>query len=399
MAFLFLTGFMAVNAAVKKNMANKRAWLLAALLALPAGVWAESTADRLYEASLPALDQSDSERRKILRTGLESVIVRVSGQTDFRDNTVIREALNNADAYLLQFTYSSLPDAEKAALRSETETKNRLAAKSGGANKSPALPPTVRINLAFSPEAVKALLRKAQLPIWPANRPSVLVWVVSDSGAGKQQLLASDPAQAFLLQEAKRRGLPLMFPMNDIKDQLTLGVDRLWNLDQAAITEAAQRYGEGSVLVGKATQLPTGEWQGSWLYLLKGQSWSLESNSEDFESFLSQGINEAIRVQVQRYSAVAASGAGTVALVVSGVNNLKDYANTLQFLKNLDPVQSLRVTAVKGNVLYCALELDGDSQVLRELIALGAVLVPDETASAAEPQAETSTLHYRLADR
>ena len=392
---------------MKKNMANKQALRLgvlaafpillsAVLLALPVGSWAASPAAALYEASIPVLDQSDSERRKTLRTGLESVIVRVSGQTDFRDNPVIKEALGNADAYLLQFTYSALSESEKTALRIETETKNRLAARSAGANKSsPALPPTIRINLTFSPEAIKALLRKAQLPIWPANRPSVLVWVVSDAGAGKQQLLASDPAQDFLLKEAKRRGLPLMLPMNDLKDQLALGVERLWNLDQAAIAEAAQRYGEGSVLVGKAMQLPGGEWQGSWLYLLKGQSWSLESNSEDFETFLSQGINEAIRVQVQRYGAVSASGAGTVPLVVTGVGNLKDYANTLQFLKNLDPVKSVRVTAVKGNILYAAVELDGDSQILRELIALGSLLVPDETV-ATEPQAEGS-LYYRLA--
>lgn len=375
--------------------------LLSAFFLCSVPAQASLSVDQLYETSLLALDQGDSERQKSLREGLLQVIVRISGQTDFQDNVVIREALANPDTYLQQFGYVSLSDTEKADLRAATDTKNRLDSKTRSAKKlPPSMPPTIRIKLRFARESINSLLRKAQLPIWPANRPSVLAWVVIDGvGVGGKRLLnPSDPAQGFLLREASRRGLPVVLPMNDLKDQVGLGADRLWNLDQVAIAEASQRYGEDSILVGRVTQVAAGQWQGSWLYVLKGQSWLRESSADDLEALLAQGVNEAIKIQVERYGIRPDSSANSVLLAISGVNSVRDYATTVTFLKNLEAVKSLRITEVKADVVHCAIEIEGDSQMLRELIVLGSVLVAEDESIGGQATDVTppATLHYRF---
>jgi len=371
----------------------------------PPSAVAATTLEHLYDVSLLAVDQSDGERQKSLRQGLEQVLVRTSGQTDFSGNTPVQEALSNPDAYVQQFSYVSLTEAEKADIKARAESQSHPLP--SPATALSVVLPTIRMNASFSPELVKALLRKAQLPLWSSARPSVLVWLVVDGGSGKYLLNQSDNAYSFLLQEAARRGLPVVLPMNDLNDQVALGVNRLWDLDQAAIAEASQRYGEGSVLVGRIAHMPTGQWQGNWLYLLKGQSQLIDGNDEDTEAFITHGIDAVVQAQVQRFGISPTSLANKVNLEISGVDSLKAYADTLTFLKSLDLVTSVAVTSVHDTTLRCALEIEGESSLLQELTGLGHVLISEDPPEPATPTTpttapqlkvttETPTLHYRF---
>jgi len=365
----------------------------------------DHTPEHLYEVSLLVVDQSDGERQKSLRDGLEKVLIRTSGQTDFSGSPEIQEALATPDVYLQQFGYVSLTELEKTDLKAGAlnHPVSKISVTSKGITpKLPELTPTIRMNASFSPELIKALLRRAQLPVWPSNRPSVLVWLVADNGSGKHLVTQSDSSYSFLLQEAERRGLPVVLPMNDLNDQVILGANRLWDLDQAAITEASQRYGEDSILVGRIAQTSPGQWQGNWLYLLKGQSQLIDSSDEGLEDFVVHGISAAVQMQVLRYGISPSSTVHRIELEISGIDSLDHYANALLFLKNLDLVKSAVVTAVHDTTLYCALEIDGDSQLLQELIGLGHVLVSEDPAETATPvipdtkaTTEISPLRYR----
>jgi hypothetical protein len=327
---------------------------------LPLYVQAESTTETYYKASVPVSDQSESERLRALREGLQQVLVRISGQTSFADNIFIQEALANPETYVRQFGYTSLANTEKTGSKTAVKQAAPMA-----------------VNTSFVPNSVSTLLRRAQLPIWPVNRPSVLAWVVADAGNGKQMINQVDGAREFLIAESARRGLPLVMPMNDLNDQVALDPDRLWNLDQTAVGEASKRYGEDSILAGKVVQVSPGQWQGNWLYLLNGQSITAENTSETLEAFLATGIELAVQTHVQRYGMNTTDNRHTVEIGISGVDTLKRYTDVLSFLKKLEIISAVKVLALDAGSLQVSVEISGDGVSLQEMIGLGRLLLPD----------------------
>ena len=108
----------------------------------------------------------------------------------------------------------------------------------------------IGLDVSFDQKLVDRLIRQAQLPILPSNRPRLLVWVITDDiNYGRrfinepvsQQGLLDDYAPQLMsaLDDAMQdRGIPYLLPIYDLEDQISLPVNQAWSLNTDLIASA-----------------------------------------------------------------------------------------------------------------------------------------------------------------
>ena len=305
----------------------------------------------LYEAEVPVADHGRQALANASRDALAEVLVKVSGSVEVLQNPVLVEELGRARGHVQQYSYTRDEDAQ-----------GDLAAR-----------------FEFDSSVVTRLLKQAGAPLWTANRPSVLVWVVVQEGGGRQFVnweLAPEVLES-LQQGFARRGVPLRIPLLDIQDAAALNADQVWRLQAAPILSASQRYGVEDVLAGRLTALSTGEWVGDWSYLSANDRIDRSMSTATVDEFLGGGITLVAEQMANRY-AVAASGAviGGISLSVTGVNSYNDYARIVAWLEGLELVEHANIESVRGDQIQLRLVAQADAGQLRSTIELNDRLVP-----------------------
>ncbi|MDR9828809.1 DUF2066 domain-containing protein [Vibrio sp. FNV 38] len=196
---------------------RKIALLLISLISLPLMAM---TQVNLYQSSI-MIDQEAQNGDQLARSqGLEQVIVRASGDANAASNPVIKKAIGKTSQYITQISYASRGEEQE-------------------------------VRLVFSEPRVRALLTQAELPYWPAQRKTVLVWLVEEEAA--QRMISWDYADtqymATLRDSAQARGLPLTFPLGDFEDITSIEVSDVWGGFEDVIEQSSQRYPADAVLV------------------------------------------------------------------------------------------------------------------------------------------------------
>ncbi|HSX86186.1 MAG TPA: DUF2066 domain-containing protein, partial [Cellvibrio sp.] len=211
-----------------------RLWLL---LVLPLAGWVSAGQKvDIYRADVLVKSQTEAERNAAARASFGELVVRVTGQRNALEHPAIQQVLLQAQNYLFGFTYKST--AEKI-----TEDGKSL--------------PALALQLNYEPQAIEQLLREAQLPLWPATRPKLLVWLVYKDSTGLHQVPQVVDMRA-LSAQAKYRGLPVVLSKQDLEDSLSLTADDLWAVNLEKIKAASQRYKADAVLIGRYTPTSLG---------------------------------------------------------------------------------------------------------------------------------------------
>ncbi|MEQ8514677.1 MAG: DUF2066 domain-containing protein [Chromatocurvus sp.] len=323
--------------------------LLCVCLAQPA---ASRVVEDLYSARISVPDRSQASLDTAAREGLEEVLVKITGSRDVVSLPVLERAVRDAQDLLQQFSYQSGADGDDLVLE-----------------------------LSFSSETVRGLVIEAGAPLWTANRPQVLVWLVIDGPGGRRLVGAEDhPGLVGQLRQAfERRGLPLAMPILDLEDVVALSPGDAWRQDLAQIMQASARYPAEQVLVGRAAALSGGRWLGDWL-LYDGRSRSDRPVIADSaEGFLGAGVDLVADVVAGRFALTSdlAGGTSGARLEVSGVATYTDYAAIVSWLESIELVEYANVEWLRGDRLTLNLVAQTDLQSLRPLIELNDRLLPD----------------------
>lgn len=324
---------------------------LITLFILLAGPVRAERVDGLFEADVPVEAQDDASRRAAVRSGLETVFVKLTGSRRALENPALVASLSDADRYLLQFSYKS---AEALPARDGTR-------------------PRALLHVSFQPAAVEDLLRRAGEPILPATRPVTLLWLVIDDGVERRMLAreAEPDIVQWLLYAATQRGMPLGFPLLDLEDTLTVSTDQLWAMDTTAVTEASGRYGADSVLLGRMARLSTGEWIGEWRHLLVDQSLYLDARAPDVAGLSEQLVDRLAEAIAERYGIVPSlESAVGVSVTVSGIDSVSAFRQVSDLLARLASVRDLRVRRLEGDRVAFELFTDSEPAGLAQEITL-----------------------------
>ena len=334
-------------------------------LGVQAPLWADQVTD-LYEVTVPVTSQDRKERSEAIREAFSEVLVRVSGRPDIvnsPDYPHIQTALERATHYAQQFRYRQLPVQP-------------------GTSDQPAFALWVR----FDETAITHLLRSNNLPVWGMTRPSTLVWIAIDE-RGQRELISNDSKQealSILLQQAKRRGVPLTLPLLDLTDRTSLRVSDVWGNFESTILRASQRYQTEAVLVGRVYKT-SGGWNARWsLYAdSRRRDWSLTGST--INDVLVSGIDVTAETLAMRYAQVGETNDGKVLLQVKEIKSLADYNRTLQYLKSISAVSAVNPYEVAANNAIFELITSAGRLGISRAVSLGHTLVSEPVQSVPIP--------------
>lgn len=322
---------------------------LAALLAC--GPARADRVDGLYEAEVAVVD---GDREAAFGAALAEVLVRITGWRDIATRPEAQALLANAASYAQQFRQPA-PD---------------------------------RLWVAFDGAALESELARLELPVWGADRPVTLLWVAMDAGGGRRFVVASGAEQTreaelrnALQDAARRRGIPIMFPLMDAEDRAQASFAEVWGGFEDSIRAASRRYGADAVLVGRLSAAD-GDF-GRWT-LLEGDG------AQRWTGGAAESLGRVADLFAGRFAVVSSGASRPVLVEVVGLDSVEDYARVMLFLERLTAVQALSLERLEGDAAVFRLVLRGSTEALAESIALGRLLERNLAGSGAE-------LSYRVA--
>jgi hypothetical protein len=328
-----------------------RPGLIAVLLSAIFGMYAMPLlavqVDHLYEASVPVADQNPSSRVAALREILKKVVTKVSGQSVL-PASLIREA-GSIEHMVEQFGYDSKQE-------------------NGGRQ--------LQLWAKLNPDSVKRLIRDAQLPVWPEERPATLVWIGIEDSAGREVLAEGSKNETMsLLQEvATERGLPIVLPIMDLQESSVITPDVLAAMQAEVITLASEKYGTDYVLTGYLQRTDAGLWRGRWK--LAGEGERLVTTAPGpLADIIHAGIDPlATRIASQFASYSYVDGEQYIDLAIDDINGAEDYARSLNYLRSLSVVSNVDVIGVDKQRVNFRLHTRADLASVMQVIGLGRVL-------------------------
>ena len=350
-------------------------FFLLGLAGLPMPSFAVEVAN-LFAATVNVSTQRESERKSAMAEGFSQVLLRISGSKLILDEPIIVAALNNAQRYVVGFSYAKPQGSVNSGLGGQTVYNYSL-------------------KLKFDARAITQLLREAQLPIWGKNRPPLMVWWVFDDGERQIVNMESAPdLQAIFSQQGLLRGVPLIFPLLDLQDSAGLETRDIWGFFFDKVKLASARYGSQNILVGR-TFIQGDQSESRWVLLSENETSWAEKKIGQVIDVLPEAIDFAADALAERYSVSSISGSGTLLpIAIYGVNNLKQFAELERFFKAMDIVESVSLASIEQDQVIFNLSLRTELARLQKAISKSRKFSEEPL-----PEGESEIImHYRLLD-
>jgi hypothetical protein len=319
----------------------------------------------LFRVAVPVASQSAAERAKAARVGLRKVLLRMAGSPSAVDAEGLSKAYSQAQNYLEQFHYEPYSRSKSSLSFGEEAPKDA----------------TELLVMTFSQQVIAQLLREAGQPYWPPNRPRVFVWLVEDTDTGKVLVNNREsPIVQGLLQGARDRGLPIQLPLLDLEDQLALPPEKLWELDKRAILEASERYNADTLLVGRYSQTSRGQWLATWQFLHRTAAREYDLRADTGVELGWRAIRPLADYLANLYAVTPQDQESPyLVMQLSDIESFGSYRLALDYLQELAVVSDVKVQAVRADTLLLHLQIDGDVNTLRNVLALDRKLQPANT--------------------
>ncbi|MGR5268951.1 DUF2066 domain-containing protein [Vibrio astriarenae] len=329
------------------------ALLLMSLVSLPV---LAMTQVNLYQSSIVIDQEAENGDQQARAKGLEQVIIRASGDANAASNPVIRKAMGKTSQYITQISYASRGDDQE-------------------------------VRLVFSEPRIKALLTQAQLPYWPAQRKTVLVWLAEEE-AGQRAIswdYANTNYMSTLRDSAQQRGLPLTFPLGDFEDITNIEVSDIWGGFEDVIEQTSQRYPADAVLV-----LRNDGNNVRWTLYDQAPAQGLRAtmNNSYPANTSAQRIVDDIAAFYSNKDAVVVSQetSGKTVVTFENVSSAEQFFKLEKGLEDLSTVATANLLEVHSDTVTFEVELlasraDFEQSVLRAIQAHREASVSEETAA------------------
>ena len=340
----------------------------ATLLFVFAVMWANlaqgQTVNGLYQASVAIENQSTRQVQAAKKTAFASVLVKVTGQAMSLNNAKLRQALSAPEDYLQRFSFATqvIDGQEKAVLK-----------------------------LTFDPLRVNQLITTAGMTVWGAERAAVLVWLVAENH-GKQRLVNDDrhPVVAQIKAQSEARGLPLVWPLLDLDDQLAIDAGALWGLFRDPIMSASLRYQADAILIGRVYKGGQQQWQVKWSFWLDNseQQWASQGANlaqliTPLQERLATSLVAKFALPNKSEAAVGLAVGQQVLVEIDQVANLADYAHIQALMEGVSGVSHVQLYAANGTQLVYRLFADGHLSQVKSTLELKRRLLPVENEDSA----------------
>lgn len=297
----------------------------------------------LYEAEVVMEQDTQARRAAAFSEAMGIVLVRLTGRLDAASSPETRDLRRSAERYVQQF-------------RTTREGK---------------------LWVAFDGATLGEALAELGLPIWGAERPTVLLVLAIDQGGGKRFVLTPedevpdpDPDTAGLRDRIEElsdlRGVPIVMPLMDAQDRSVISFTEVWGGFDQALLDAGDRYRTDSVLLGRLQAGAADRIR--WTLYDQDQSYRWTGN-------LDAGIHQASDRFAQRYSVTTGAAVqGEIGLRVNGVDSLEEYARVFKYLEALTAVREVFLRQLEDETAEFGMSLIGSVENVDRAIRLGGML-------------------------
>jgi hypothetical protein len=314
---------------------HKLAVLCLSLAALCIGtVGIATTRADIYQVNAPIADRSEAGQTTAFQAAMRSVLVRVTGRRGAEDDAAFAPLVSNARRYVQQ--YRSAPDNQ--------------------------------IWVSFDGAAIERWLAQNGQPLWGRDRPTTVALVAVQTGAQNGVVLTSEDAsdlKAAIDAAALYRGLPLQWPSGADLQKYHIDYAAISGGSSGVLADAAHRMGGDGVLIGRANG-PGENAAVRWTH-------QFQDRSSEYSGSL-EGINRAADLYAGLFAA-----SGTLAPVdidVTGIRDLREYANLETYLESLTAISHVSVTSLGADVVRFRLAMRGGPEALQRALAAGGRLLP-----------------------
>ncbi len=332
---------------------NKSSKIIGLILCLIAQYSTAVSVEDLYMAEVLVVGEDERQLKRGAQAGLLQVLVRASGTREVEKSILITSSLRRPDEYYYQYSY---------------EQTDKTLQVDGEAI------PAKLLRILFEPSAVSRLLRQAGFPVWGSNRPGVLLWVVVSDIEGRRILAGSDSSgiativQTAMIDQARLRGVPLLFPLLDLEDSGSLSTAEIWGAFLDRIDNASRRYHPDATVTARIQKDSIDRWSARWHYRADSEWHSADTVSYSADQMARSMIDQLADELAQRFA--IDSSRGHVVLRIEGIRNLQDYAAVSEYLASLAPVLNSSVTRLEKEEVEFSLSTEGQNEQLVEIIQL-----------------------------
>jgi hypothetical protein len=307
----------------------------------------------LFETEVAVTDQTPAVRAAAFRTALSRIIVRVAGDQSALSGEPARKLLEDPARLVQQYRYF-------------TETAS-----------SPAV---LKLWARFDGDAIRRSLQQEGMAYWGGERPDTLVWLAVED-RGRRYIVSADGDSDVHRQvelAARKRGVPILFPLMDLEDQSQVRFSDLWGGFFDKVLAASKRYNPPAVLIGRLNRSPSGGWSSRWHLDVVGRANEWSDSHRQLQELAQQGIEDVADILATRFAVTGSGNTGdTINITVNGIETLDAYARISRYLASLSSVSRVEVgELVPGSVQY-SLQASGGLQNLTRTVAIGTVLETD----------------------
>lgn len=300
----------------------------------------------LYEADMPVASQTEDLKEQAIRDGFLQMLIKLTGDPNITKNRMIRESISKADYYVQEYSYSAVT------MMSSEYT----------------------LHIRYNKVDVNKLLKQAGLAYWGETRPLLLVWLVVTDKQGNSDVIGSEtPADIFsvMKREGKKFGLPVIFPLMDVDDVNQVSTESILNTNIPELVAASKRYLPDAMLIG-VLQEKADSVESQWHLVLKDDQWNWSIVDKNNLAVIDAIMNEVSQTFAKHYVARAPEAAATwIKLTVSHVAEHDDFNDLIQYLKQLTPVQQVKLSQVTGDTVEVAVLIQGTVAAFQKNATIG----------------------------
>ena len=301
----------------------------------------------LYSVQVPLGPEDPGSRDFAYQTALTEVLVRVTGTTAVTESEQIAELFPNPARYVLEY---------------RTGADNTLVVSLDG-------------------PAIENVLRQAGASIWGSERPLTLIWIAVDWGLGEREIVAADDPERMpgdarsidrnrLLRErvtevARRRGIPVLFPLLDIEDLENVSFSDIWGGFDDLLLLASERYQAETVLVGRirTESLNMNRW-----------TWYLGDERVHWTGSTEEVVNLLADTLAARFVIDSRSPLETIRLTISGVDSVNAFGRVQRYMENLRGIDEIKIDTVAGDRIIYEIKIQGGMERLQRALELSTML-------------------------
>lgn len=324
---------------------------VACLLWMVASLAGAAVSQQLFESEVVVQSQAPAERSAAMKSALEEVLVRVAGQDSVLTTGPAMALLQKPSRLVQQYRYFTVPDSE---------------------------PPILKLWVRFDGDAIRQSLQQQGLAYWGAERPDTLLWLAVEDRGKRYVVSADDNSDVHeqIVQVAKHRGVPILFPLMDLEDQSQARFSDIWGGFFEHVLTASKRYNPQAVLIGRLNRSTSGGWSARWYMDVAGRTASWSDSRQQLAALLQQGMDDTADQLASRFAVANQGGDNVVRISVDGVRTLAAYARINEYLNSLTSVVDVQVEQLTGSQVQYSLQLNGGLQGLTRTVSIGTVLEP-----------------------